>query len=663
MPDLEEKPGLLSLPYMVRWFRPTLLANAAIRAAVSPVFGTYADARSVHANVDGFSEDQLAEVAHRYDLSEIGIADAVGAVWVDYLADTGDGFDSSYAMASLVAQDSLTLARRGSTEKVTLPAGKVLILGGDQVYPFPSRKEYQERFVYPFKMAFSAPAQERLTFVIPGNHDWYDGLNSFDYLFCQARYGRTDGSRLGSLTFSQHRSYFAIRLPYNWWIWGADIQFSDYLDAGQLRYFQSVAELMRPRDGEVEHKVILCIAAPGWQYEEREARAANSNTRLIAGIVEDAGAKVCAVLSGDAHHYSRYYSRRLGLNLVTAGGGGAFLHPTHQLHDDIEYRWQGENHRFHLYCRPAVEGSRRTYEPAVFPSRLKSHFLTWGNMLFPIWNYTFATLLGTFYWLMTWMYSQTPINNRENCRINGEVESRPLVEDLLVYNSSECPLVGETWAAKIPDLVTISLQAGIYQFLLGIYGLGLLIVLIMYADARSRWKRVVMGTAHWFAHIIAMVTLYLVVNHYGYWEWFGEATVAGLTPLLPESAKGSVNMLRTVAYMVQMIMGGGLVAGFVWGIYLFFACAFFRRHWNDAFSSLRNPDYKNFLRMKIEPDKLTIYPVGLTRTPTRVEWRDSSTRPGVWEPRTPLAPELIDGPVVIESAKVRHRPEQPGGSA
>ena len=319
MADKETGQGLLTFPYMVRWFSPTLLANAAVRAAVSPVFGTFADARSVQANVDGFSPDELKMAAARHDLSQHPLAEADGAVWVDYLADTGDGFDSTYAMATLVARDNLKVARRGGKEVFDLPAGKVFILGGDQVYPYPSREEYQDRFVKPYTMAFGDLTRPRLTFVLPGNHDWYDGLNSFDFLFCQARYGNAL-SRIGSLEFAQHRSYFAVRLPHNWWIWGADIQFSDYLDSGQTRYFQAVADIMKqPRQpGEPEHKVILCAAVPGWQYEERDAHAANSNMRIVADIVDGANAKVCAVVSGDAHHYSRYFSRELGLSLITA---------------------------------------------------------------------------------------------------------------------------------------------------------------------------------------------------------------------------------------------------------------------------------------------------------------------------------------------------------
>lgn len=113
--------------------------------------------------------------------------------------------------------------------------------------------------------------------------------------------------------------------------------------------------------------------------------------------------------------------------------------------------------------------------------------------------------------------------------------------------------------------------------------------------------------------------------------------------------------------MTQMIVLGGIAAGFVWGIYLFICCGFGKRHWNEAFSALRIPDYKNFLRMKIEKDRLTIYPIGLARTPTRLEWRfGKGADEGKLSPMSPLKPSLIDGPIVIEAAKVRRAPAQVG---
>ena len=231
-------------------------------------------------------------------------------------------------------------------------------------------------------------------------------------------------------------------------------------------------------------------------------------------------------------------------------------------------------------------------------------------------------------------------------------ESRPLIEDILVYHTKTCGLQGATWGAKLQDLIGVSFQAGIYTFLLGIFGLLLLVALISYADARAKWKKVLMGTLHWIVHLAAMVGLYCLVNTYGYWEWFGDWT----NSLLQTIFGTSIGILKTVAYTLQMIFGGGIVAGFVWGFYLFINCAFFSRHWNDAFGALRYPDYKNFLRMKLEPDRLTIFPIGLWRVPTRVEWRMGSGKDaGKYIPLVKLSPELIDDPIVIEAASIATR--------
>jgi hypothetical protein len=657
MADDPKDPGLLLLPTMVRWFRPRLLANAAIRAAISPVFGTYADARVTQASVDGYSPEDVSRVARRYELSPSEVVSSDGAVWVDYLADTADGFDSTYAMAWLVAQDALGVSRRGSTAKHTLFCGRVFILGGDQVYPYPSRQEYEARFVFPFGMAFSDPAQPRLTFVIPGNHDWYDGLNSFDFLFCQARFGIGDGGSIGNMHFTQHRSYFAVRLPNNWWIWGADIQFSQYLDVGQVRYFQAVADIMRDRKPEEpEHKIIMCIAEPGWQYEDELAQSSRSNLAIVSGIADQAGAKVVTVLSGDSHHYCRYYAKELGLNLITAGGGGAFLHPTHQLYNTIRFKWLGTDYQFDLNTRPTVDGEAGRGSTA-FPARLQSRLLTFGNLLFPMWNYTFATLLGTLYWLMTWMYSQTAVW-RANCVIRPPggrdfiIVQRPLIEDILVEHTTTCGLQGATLREQIQDLIGVSISAGINNFLLGIFAIGLLAACIGYADARRLWKKTAMGILHWTAHIIAMVVLFRVVTVWGtpLGRWLAELG----RPFMGEVA----SLLQTATYVVLMIFGGGTIAGLVWGMYLFISCAIFHRHTNDAFSALRIADYKNFLRMKIDGEVLTIYPIGLRRTPSRLEWQRESGKPNArFVPRMGIAPELIDGPIVIDARTVRMRRE------
>ena len=50
------------------------------------------------------------------------------------------------------------------------------------------------------------------------------------------------------------------------------------------------------------------------------------------------------------------------------------------------------------------------------------------------------------------------------------------------------------------------------------------------------------------------------------------------------------------------------------GLYLLLSLNLFSRHTTEAFSSLRIEDYKNFLRMRIDPDGgLTIFPIGVQK--------------------------------------------------
>jgi hypothetical protein len=55
-----------------------------------------------------------------------------------------------------------------------------------------------------------------------------------------------------------------------------------------------------------------------------------------AGIARNAdrGHTIPLLLSGDTHHYSRYVGKD-ERQFITSGGGGAFLHPTHQLEEDV----------------------------------------------------------------------------------------------------------------------------------------------------------------------------------------------------------------------------------------------------------------------------------------------------------------------------------------
>ena len=306
MADGSGEIDIRALPKMVRWYSPAHLVSTGWRSIVSEIFGQYADQRIMQATIDGFAPEIMKTVVGRYNYSDLRQLGDGNTVWVDYVADLGDGFDFTYAIASLISQPQIDLEGVGS-----LPAAKLLIMGGDRVYPFPTRTAYRERFAMPYSTALP-PAPDgnwrRLLFVLPGNHDWYDGLSSFDHMFCKARFGHAAENRIGGWLCPQHRSYFAIRLPHNWWIWGADIQLAQYLDAGQVLYFQGVAEAMKQHPTEAP-KLILCTAEPSWNYDKDEKLQGEDNLSTITKIATDAGARVAAVVAGDLHHYSRYFAK------------------------------------------------------------------------------------------------------------------------------------------------------------------------------------------------------------------------------------------------------------------------------------------------------------------------------------------------------------------
>ncbi len=384
----------------VRWYDPGVLVRVGIRDVIAAVFGEYADQRLMQAATDRVEPESLKK---RYDYSNPqdriwnkGIPHQAGAYWVDYIADVGDGFGPTYGMATLLAEEKLSLTNYPAED---LPAGQILILGGDQCYPQATHDEYDERFVLPFASAFpplSQPKDERKLFAIPGNHDWYDGLAAFDSLFCQNRdhlLGKEHGRRIGGWRCEQHRSYWAIRLPDNWWLWGVDIQFSKYLDAAQENYFRTIVDQM-----EGDHNIVLCIAEPHWLNAEFEGIDTVDSLHTIVRISQKKAkdpkkrnVRINAVLAGDWHHYSHYRLDELydpaakvkialpkrprtspraetqeatlkdhTVHLITAGGGGAFLHSTTDLRKQVKVSWgvRQENNPDSVSSDPAATPSQ-----------------------------------------------------------------------------------------------------------------------------------------------------------------------------------------------------------------------------------------------------------------------------------------------------------------
>ncbi|THV29992.1 metallophosphoesterase [Glycomyces paridis] len=288
----------------VRWLSPRTLLDTSLRFGLARVFGGYVDKREI---IGG---------------REQGVFDHSGAeeLWLDYVADVGDGFNATYSIAYLMAQDHLDVTDPVGGA-VRLPRGSVLVMGGDEVYPAGDWLEYEQRMKGPYEAA--NPAEPVSLYAIPGNHDWFDGLTAFARQF-------TEGRTVGGYRTLQKRSYFALELPHRWWLFAVDAQFDTHLDQTQIEYFRRAAERMRQGD-----RVILCVPQPSWLWTEDDPRSFDRIDHFIRDVVAARGARVPLVLTGDRHHYAHYAEVDGSRHLVGAGGGGAYLSPTHTLPEQL----------------------------------------------------------------------------------------------------------------------------------------------------------------------------------------------------------------------------------------------------------------------------------------------------------------------------------------
>ncbi len=261
-----------------------------------------------------------------------------GEIWIDFIADTGDDATVSEAVARLIAADYAV----GSE---TLPRGSILIHGGDLAYPVATVREMSRRLITPFNRVFEPLcdwSKPRVLLSIPGNHDWYDGLDGFARL-CQAPCTFEDPLEIDDLLHPrpnespvlawaqafasgkqvqkpgamaiagyvpvQQSSYFRLPLARGIDLFGVDRQLRD-VDRRQRAYFTSAKGAAR--------LVILPDPARAWG----ESRP--TGTEALAAIDVVPARDPTLVLSGDIHHYER--SREGPSVHVVAGGGGAFIH-------------------------------------------------------------------------------------------------------------------------------------------------------------------------------------------------------------------------------------------------------------------------------------------------------------------------------------------------
>lgn len=560
---------------MVNWLGPLQLLRTGLRTAVATTLGAFADPREVQAALNPVASNLPVDVP----------PDAQGGVWVDYLADTGDGWNASYSMA-LCASHDVELRE----QNLKLPRGRVLLLGGDQVYPTPAHGGYRTRFLDPFRAAFPAPVppaaaapkdhEEAVAtpnspwiMATPGNHDWYDGLRGFAQLFC-------NGKPIGAWETRQHTSYYTLRLPGGWWVWGLDLQLESAIDRPQREYFQQMAEALQPGD-----RVVLCTPEPSWVDEaERVAREAQKalpsietqtpRFRSLRDIEQLLGPRLAVVLAGDSHHYARFAPRTgtVAPQRITCGGGGAFLHGTHQLPDPP--------------APISVAGAKQHYDlAALYPDKQTSRSLRNHAWRLPTRNFSFCGVLAMLYLMFIWMVQSA---SKVPHPVRGDLS---LMEKLAQLESTIAN-IGEAWRqlfwamAHSPSSVVFAVAI--------VLGCGALSA----AGVRRAHKLAfAVGVMHGLFHLgLAVGLLWLMgrvnIHHFG---------------------MGVDNLGQVLLFLVETLLLGGGLGGLLFGVWMVLANAFWGLHGEEVFSSQRIVDHKCFLRMHFEQDKLTIYPLKLER--------------------------------------------------
>jgi hypothetical protein len=559
----------------VRWFSPGVLTGAGLRVLVSAAFGSYLDKRELQGTLAGDS------FSHRPDDEEI---------WLDFVADTGDGFAPTYTIAWLTAQERLRVD--GLAEP--LPRASLLVCGGDEVYPHGTPDAYEDRFVGPFRAALPWVEHDPPELLaLAGNHDWYDGLSSFVRLFCQGRW-------IGARRTRQTRSYFAVLLPHRWWLWGIDIQFDTYLDDPQIKYFERVlTQEMRAGD-----RLILCTGKPSWT-ELREDPDAFRNLAFVERLIRSRGVNLMLTLTGDSHHYARYEGPG-GAQKVTAGGGGAFLHPTHDLVEQITVDVDSDDVPPATYTRKAC-----------YPPRGRSRLMALGAVLLPLRNPSFMALPAVVYVLLAWA-------GQFGIRALDQVQSLPLDMAAPTYGFRDLAL----GLLRNPNSVVLALV-----FLIG---------LISFAKPPPRFAfgrsglvaKSIMGTVHGAMHLVASILVIMAAIR--------------LAGLFADAG------WYTLWLFVFVGLLGGVAGGLVMGVYLTSSNLVPRweAHGNEAFSAMRITGFKNFVRVHIDRDGLLrLYPIGLDKVVQR--WRLDPDNPHDGAPWLapaggPPKPFLLEGPIVID---------------
>ena len=270
-------------------------------------------------------------------------------LYVDFVADTGDDVSVSRAVARLVfaAYELPDPDKPGGCLRA--PRGDILLFGGDTAYPVATAQELTNRVIVPWNQVLRElpdDGRRRVLLGVAGNHDWYDGLDGFGRMFRRqppgnvprpavtpisqkkvehhtrwarefVRGGKVEKPKalvLSGYITVQNASYFAFPLAPAIELLAVDRQLTT-TDSRQGEFLRDYYQA-RP-----DAATFVVLPDPVYHFGD----PSKTGVQMVESLSLDLEGRDSFILTGDIHHYERL--QRGKLLHVTAGGGGAFLHP------------------------------------------------------------------------------------------------------------------------------------------------------------------------------------------------------------------------------------------------------------------------------------------------------------------------------------------------
>jgi hypothetical protein len=257
------------------------------------------------------------------------------------VGDTGEGDASQFAVVPPLLEVGRDTA--------------FMVICSDVIYPSGDAEDYADKFYRPYKN-YAGPI-----YALPGNHDWYDGLNGFMYHLCEAQEQAPEPAPTGTVPSwrerlrwllwrrpavmhptvpthkrvwrpsptqqsSQRSPYFAIETE-PLLIVGIDTGMSGDIDREQGEWLQKISR-------EIDKPKLLLTGKPIYVDGEYHPGPIEGGG-TVDEIVRAPEHRYVAVIGGDIHNYQRYRVKVKGhtepFYYVVSGGGGAYMSATHKI--------------------------------------------------------------------------------------------------------------------------------------------------------------------------------------------------------------------------------------------------------------------------------------------------------------------------------------------